>query len=217
MMKSRYDKMMHDYTTQSKYKNDAYLNPVNKAVKEVQQPIDKTIQEVVPSTPVEAPVQVKPDIEYIGKDEYWPSFLQSMTPNDPLRVLLMIEPEMVLTKLSSRDELVQEVMKNLSSDAVIGPNVTDTQFGVGDLNPLTKYFANAKAAYNPVLDEVQLDQNAGLQEAYHEILHASVNQGILKAMSEAQKNELYSKVMNPEEMAWSNRDTYAARPFMSRD
>lgn len=36
MMKSRYDKMMHDYTTQSKYKNDAYLNPVSQVTKGIQ-------------------------------------------------------------------------------------------------------------------------------------------------------------------------------------
>jgi len=237
MMKSRYDKIMHDYHTQSKYKNDAYLNPVNKAVEKVSAPVDvpvsvtpdvtkeviedpvkKSIEETTSKSKFEVPFFVSP-ILWIGQnvmDRLLQKKVDETVPTDPIKTKVQIEPELVLTKLSSRDELVQEVMKNLSSDAVIGPNVTDTQFGVGDLNPLTKY-AGAKAAYNPVLDQVQLDPNAGLQEAYHEILHASVNQGILKAMSEAQKNELYSKVMNPEEMAWSNRDTYAARPFMSRD
>jgi|GEM_PF-7030349 len=118
--------------------------------------------------------------------------------------------ELIFPGVSSNKK-VYDALQNLSSDKLIGPNVTDKQFSVSDLNPLTKYFAKAQGAYNPVLDQVQLPDNADIQTAYHELLHATTNKSILSKLGNIQKNDLYDQIMGMDKSAWPERDYYQGR------
>ena len=101
MMKSRYDKIMHDYHTQSKYKNDAYLNPVNKAVEKV-------------SAPVDVPVSVTPDVTKEAIEDPVKKIIQDAVPTAPVKVPVEIEPDFVIEAQISKEAFITGVVAQLN-------------------------------------------------------------------------------------------------------